>query len=52
LQVCKFVNLKFYETKKSRDYKLIITIYNLTNCKCACLQAYKFTKLKNLEIAN
>jgi hypothetical protein len=60
LQVCKFVNLKFYKIKKSRNYKLIITIYNLTNCRCACLQVckfasiqvYKFTKLKNLEIAN
>jgi len=50
LQVCKFVNLKFYKIKKSRNYKLIITIYNLTNCRCACLQVCKFASLQVYKI--
>jgi hypothetical protein len=45
MQVCKFVNLKFYKIKKK-----IITIYNLTNCKCACLQVCKFASLQVYKI--
>ncbi len=56
----KFASLQIYKIKGFKSYKLIITNYNLTNCKFVCLQlqkfaslqACKFTKLKNLEIAN
>jgi hypothetical protein len=58
MEVCKFTSLQIYKIKKSRNYKLIITIYNVTNCKCACLpiqlfgslQVYKFANLQNLKI--
>jgi hypothetical protein len=46
LQVCNFVSLNIYKIKKSRKYKLIITIYNLTNCKCGCLQICKYASLQ------
>jgi hypothetical protein len=52
LQVCNFTSLHIYKIEKSRNHKLIITIYNLTNCKCACLQVQKFASLQVCKFAN
>jgi hypothetical protein len=63
LQVHKFVSMqvcKFTKLKNLKKFKLIVTIYNFTNCKCAfassqvcnstSLQVYKITKSRNYKI--